>query len=219
MLSEEDIQKIGWTGDFDWFRRVYPTMTFEELKRLYGIWYVKYPEQRYYNIIWFTECIRDAMLELGRNDLKIVEIGGYNGELALEMFRIFNKIEWLNIEVIGHNQLKELQNYNYKEQVLSKQIWDENPDISKYDFFITSDTIEHFPDNEVINIFEYISSSKIKYLSMKIQIIDNGQVWDGQAAAHLINMGTEKAKSILSDLNYELIRDDFGWISFWRLIK
>jgi hypothetical protein len=131
------------------------------------------------------------------------------------MFRLYPRLDWLNIEIIGHEPVKGLENYSYREHVLSRQIWEENLDLSDRDLFISSDTLEHFTDDEFEKIVDYLGMQHIRFLSLKVPIVSGGQRWDGVSASHLLNMGVEEAKERISRY-YVLISDSFGWLSFWQ---
>lgn len=216
------LERIGWTGDFNKFREVYHELTLEDLKLLYRIWLVKYPEQSYFDSMFFLSCIEKVKHELGRNP-KIVELGGYDGKLAYEILKKHSGINWLNIEIIRHdvNVVPELKNYDYTEHVLfnAKQVYDEKLDLSGFDVFISSDTIEHLSNNELIKLYNYLVETNIKYLMLKINVYQNGQSWEGYGGTHLLTFGVNQLKKIFKE-HYEMVEEKdsephFGWDSFW----
>jgi hypothetical protein len=211
------LEAIAQTGDFDTFRKYYRCLSFDDLKKIYEIWLQKYPEQRHFDTRLFLSCIKNAASALNKK-VKVVELGGYGGELAFQIFKECPEIlEWLNIEIVKHKMFNGLEKYHYSEYVLSKQVWQEDLDISKYDIFISSDTLEHFTDEEVRKLITFIVNNKVKYLALKAPILFNGQTWNGAVASHVLNMGTKQIKRLL-EVSYELIdeHEDGSWRSLWR---
>jgi hypothetical protein len=217
-MLKEELDRVGWSGDFDWFRRDYNRLSFEDLKYLYGIWLQKYPGQKYYDKGFFLNCITLASEELGKANLRVAELGGYNGELALEILTVIPSLNWLNIEIIAHQPVNGLEHFSYREHVLSSQLWDEHLNLSDRDVFVSGDTLEHFSNDEFEKIIGYLETQRIRYLVLKIPIYPEGQTWNGVSAAHLLTMSVEQAAGVISKF-YVLLSEQvgWGWASFWRL--
>jgi len=205
--SKEELDTAGWNDDFDWLRANYRNLTFNDLKRLSEIWLKRYPVQRYYDREFVVSCFRRIMSELHKDSLRVVELGGYNGELALEMSEVFPRLDWLNIEIIQHEPLAGLDRYKYREYVLLQQIWDDGVDISGRDVFVSFDTLEHFPNDEFEKIVLYLSMNRPRFLILKIPILDQGQRWSGKSDSHLLTMGSRRVRELLSS-SYEILIDD-----------
>jgi hypothetical protein len=137
-----DSDRAEWSADFDWYRANYQRLSFNDLKRINAIWLQKYPVQRHYNVNFVIDSFRRIVSEIGRDKLRIAELGGYNGNLALQVLRVFPRLHWLNTEIIKHAPVSDLRNYQYSEYVLSKQIWDEMLDISDRDVFVSVNTLD-----------------------------------------------------------------------------
>lgn len=213
-LLKEELDRIAWSGDFNCFRKNYKSFTFEELKHLYGIWLLTYPVQSYFNRDFFLSCINCVSKELGRLDLKIVELGGYQGELALEAFTLNPQLDWLNIEIIQHKPVNGLEHCKYLEHVLSKQVWEEDLNIGDRDLFVSGDTLEHFPDEEFEQIVTYVAKNRLEFLAFRIPIGPDGGAGGG-TNTHQLNMGSNNAKELIGQ-HYTLILEKPGWNSFWR---
>jgi hypothetical protein len=95
-----DSDRAEWSADFDWYRANYQRLSFNDLKRINAIWLQKYPVQRHYNVNFVIDSFRRIVSEIGRDKLRIAELGGYNGNLALQVLRVFPRLHWLNTEII-----------------------------------------------------------------------------------------------------------------------
>lgn len=221
MLTNEEIEAFCRVGDFDRFREVYHELSFEQLKFCYKIWTEVYPEQKYWNLEWFLGCIREIQEKM-LEPIWIAELGGYDGELALEVFKAAHTdstpIIWDNYDLISHERLSsELKARPYKEIILNSHFYDSNPDLFGVDLFLASDTLEHFTDEEVERILKTVAKCSVDYILLKMPIKPDGQDWKGQSAAHLCTLGQEAIKEFLSVLGYKLIREEGNWMSFFEL--
>ena len=64
------------------------------MKRLYEALLQKYPDQAYFDADFVSHCFTRIMLENKQTPLRVLELGGYDGTLALEMFKKFPNISW-----------------------------------------------------------------------------------------------------------------------------
>lgn len=214
-LTREQAERMT----FDEYRAVYKSLTFEDLKLLHKIWSERYPIQRYWvrTFGFYMDCIEYVIKDLKRKKLKIVELGGYDGELASFVLKKYPRLSWLNIEIQKHDATPSLMNYDYYEHVLSKQVWEENINLTEYDIFLSTSTLEHFTNEEFVKILNYLVSNKIKYLVLKIPIAPNGQTWEGARSSHLLTMGSNQMKRLLNK-SYTMVVEKFkSWRSFWKL--
>jgi len=150
-----------------------------------------------------------------RLDLKVVELGGYEGELALQILEIYPKIQWLNVEIIKHRIKRGLENYRYREHVLSNQLWNEKLELRGYDVFVSSHTLEHLNAVQVKHLFHYLIGNKIEYLILQTPVKANGQTWQGYGGAHVLRMGSNHMKKMLNP-SYCLVCERGAWHSIWR---
>lgn len=197
--------------EFNTFRENYDSLTFSELKTIQREWYKKYPNQRRFDREFILSCVKTVIGER----VKVIELGGHNGQLALEVLKEHPKIKWLNVEIIEHDMANDLENYDYKEYVLSKQMWEEPLNIEEYDFFISSHMIEGIKNKQLIKLLNRLIESKIKYIILQAPIKPEGQTWDNYFGAHILEMGSKEIKNILGEA-YHLIKEEVGWCAFWR---
>ena len=204
------------------YRKKYPDLTFKEKKRLIEHWYTLYPKQTGYarNLPFFIGCIDKVIKQTKRKNLSLVEYGGHDGGLAALVMQKHNQLNWVNVDIIPHTVKEQLENYNYREHVLEDEFWVEKPSFKNYDVFLSSSTLEHISDEEIIQLFDYIRSQEIKYLILLVTTTPNGSNWENYGGAHVLRTGSTGLKKMLSERGYKLLEDDsqrIKWCSFWRL--
>lgn len=214
--------------EWTWYRKRYDSLTFEEKKLLHEIWYHKYPQGRPYSgfgdMRFFFDSLRRINNRLQKDNIKVAELGGRSGALAYLLFKKYPNLEWTNFEIIKHQKHKGLDKFKYMENELSAEFWEEKPNINEYDVFISRNTIEHLSDSDAINLFNYLSEEKIKFLILRICTRPGSQKWRGYRGSHVLKMGSRKITKLLNQ-SYTLIKREpyepvplyRAWCSFWVL--
>jgi len=204
------------------YRESYSDLTFKDKKRLHVSWYRLYPKQAGYtgNLRFFIRCIDKVIKLTKRKNISLVEYGGYDGGLAALVMQKHHYIKWINVEIIPHTAKEQLENYSYREHVLENELWIEKLNLNNYDIFLSSSTLEHISDEEIIQLFDYIRSQDIKYLILLVTTTPNGSTWKNFGAAHVLRIGSIGIKKMLSERGYKLLEDHsqrIKWCSFWEL--
>jgi hypothetical protein len=200
LLSKVDVDGIaraGVEGNFDLYRDNYHLLSFEDLKRINQVWVAKYPDQHFYDSSFVIEAFRKIVSNLGRDDIQVVELGGFDGSLAFQVLQHFPDATWLNLEIGEHMPAPGLDGFQYKEQVLTDHLWECKPNIDGRDVFVSGDTLEHFPDDQFQKVIDYVTENRVSYLVLKIPISDKGQDWRGCFGSHLLRMGRNQVKKVL----------------------
>ena len=221
-LKKHRVAHATWS-EWDWFRANYHLFSFEDKKLYYRMWYSKFPEQQCFltDSAFFLSSLKGIRSDLGTEELKIVELGGREGHLALKILEEIPKIDWVNMEIIEHTMLKGLQNLNYREHLLSNEIWLEAPDLSEVHAFVSSNVIEHISNAEAISLFKYLNKQQVPYLILRICTSPKGQKWKGDGSSHILTMGTNKLTKMLRKF-YTLVHEEpyvnvkWAWCSFWK---
>lgn len=215
-------------AEWDYYRKIYRNLSFRDKKLLHEFWYRRFPVQRGFagDMRFFVKCIDKVMKQTKRKRLRVVEYGGREGSLAFELMKKYPRMSWVNIEIIAHKKLARMKKYEYREHVLSRELWHEKPNLKKKDVFLSCNTLEHISGNQIYALFNYIKTQKIKYLIMRISTSPKGQNWGGYIGSHVLRMGTDTIKGLLRKRGYQLIEElnyekDVlylkGWCSFWVL--
>lgn len=217
-MNKKQLVDVARALDFDWFREHYDELSFDDLKLLYSIWHEIYPDQHFFDAEFFMGCFDKIVIETGRNDLNVVELGGYDGSLALKLLEKHPNMKWLNIEMLPQKKAIGLYRYNYWEYVLSKQIWEECLNIKPCDVFLSSETLEHFSGREVQRILGFITENEAAYLIIQASIKPHPYTWRGEIAAHVLTLTQDNIKIMLRK-HYELVFEKNVWKSLWRRRK
>ena len=203
------------------YRKRYPSLTFQEKKQLVEHWYHLYPKQAGYarEKPFFLRCINKVIKQTKRNNLSVIEYGGHDGGLADMVMKNHHHLKWLNVDIIPHKFKKQLENYDYQEHILENEVWIEKPNLKIYDIFLSSATLEHISDEEIIQLFDYIRSQEIKYLILLITITPKGSNWKNYKGSHVLRTGSIGLKKMLSEQGYKLLENNSKrcrWCSFWE---
>lgn len=201
--------------DFNRFREIYKSLSFNEIQKIMIEWDKRFPNQVRFNRDFFLLHIKSIIDELGKDDINVIELGGHEGHLAFEALQKYPKIKWLNVDMTHHKTLEALEKYNYTEHVLSKQVWEEIPDIGMYDVFISSNTIEHINNEQLKLLLNWLMKNKIQYMVLEIPIRPEGQIWDNYYGSHILEMGSNQIKHILES-DYQLVKEEDMWRTFWK---
>ena len=199
---------------FNQFTKNYDSLTFNDVKKLYGEWYRKYPTQNRYNDVFFLSCFKTITSELGEH-IKVLELGGFEGNLAFTMLLKHPQLEWLNVEITQYDTYPLLPAYDYKEHILKKQIWEEPIPIEDYNVFTSSDTIEHLSNQQLKELLNRLIKSKVQYIILQTPIKPQGQTWKHYNGAHLLTLGSNQIKNLLKE-DYTLIKEEGQWHSLWK---
>lgn len=207
------------TNEFDTFRSAYPTLSFAQLKEYNENWYKRYPTQIYFD----KDFVKQAFTFV--EQANVVELGGYQGELAYAMFQEHPELQWVNMEIIPHKPVEGLEKFQYKEVVLERQFWEDesvNGFLEGSNVFIISDTLEHFADSEVVKIFKKVREAKISLLVLKTQCKEFGQLWHFYNGSHLMQFGRYHLRELLKGFGYECVleqdKPNFEWQTVWRMV-
>ncbi|MGE5456937.1 MAG: hypothetical protein ACM3RX_01135, partial [Methanococcaceae archaeon] len=99
------------TQYFDRYRARYHNLSFDDKKELAKKWLIKYPEQAHFNYHPIYTWLREIVPVPGR----IIEIGGWRGDLALKALDAFTEIEcWYNYDLLGTCSSQKCTDPRYK---------------------------------------------------------------------------------------------------------
>lgn len=192
------------------YRRIYPSLSFNDKKLLREDWKIELPIQEGWkkNIAFFLKYIGRVIKITGKEDVSIVEYGGYDGGLAALMMKKYPHLKWVNVDIVPHIAKAQLKDHDYREHVLKDEIWIEKPNFENLDVFLSSDSIEHITYEQIIQLFNYIDTQKIKYMIHAITVKPWDQPWKDYAGAHVCNTGSIGLKEMMIERGYNLIWDD-----------
>jgi hypothetical protein len=160
-----------------------------------------HPGQQFFTVKAVDDFLLDVYLDLiAARPIKVLEIGGWRGELAAAVF-VHNQIgEWLNVEVLKD---AELPGHNrgpwYRAWVPSDYIWRVGVPTG-YDALVMSHTIEHMRAEELRQILAQFDGP---WVYLEAPLHEGG--WDGYGGTHILEIGWPQVDEMLAELGYRKI--------------
>jgi len=185
--------------NFNKWREKYSSYSFKEQKEISNELEVLYPKQQQFNTKEVSNFLRNIP------NPKILEIGGWKGELASEILTQ-NKsiILWHNYDICSNAIEKTVCNdKRYKTILLTDFAW--NLDIfSKYNVCILSHVIEHIKKHELIKLFDKIKHIKYIYIDAPLNNPYLSQGWKNYEGTHVLECGWSGVMNMLKGYNLKL---------------
>ena len=204
---------------FDDYRLEYPTMNHTRKQECNRYFYETWPIQN--TFMFDYDFILDSLATA--NPESVVELGGYEGQLALESFtRVKTLTHWINLELIPHRQVQGLEKYWYRETVLENQVWLTSHKLD-CDMFVATHMLEHLSNMECTLLLEWLLQQNVKWLLLVVPTTPKGRLWTGYMGAHVLTYGSDVIKEKLNE-KYNLyferryedrVNKDGGWCSLW----
>lgn len=194
---------------FDRWRELYYSLTDEEQADFSDACERRFPHQAHAD----RAVIDEALERFLPNDARVLEVGGWKGELASHCLGKFPKIQnWLNVEFcrravarqvpmpLGGSGYEVLRPVNFG--------WFRTSGRFKRDFdvFISTHTIEHFSELDLRKLLEFVVAG-IPVVILEAPITDAGQEnWNGYLGTHILTMGWHSICDFMEDLGYRWVR-------------
>jgi hypothetical protein len=190
--------------DFNKWRLEYDSYGFEDHKKIYEELYVIYPDQQHYDMAALFSFIDYPYSKR----LKILEIGGWKGELANGILnsnivgkdgkRLSDQIAyWHNYEITPSVITNSVCNHNDYNVILAEDfVWNLNV-FQEYNVCIMSHVAEHMKAVELGKFFEKINHIQHIYIHAPIQ--NESISWDNYVGTHILETGWDGIKEMLSD--------------------
>jgi hypothetical protein len=185
-------QKYRWkfqTWQFNRYRKLYASFSFEYKVKLANKWLIQYPEQAHFDInpiiYWFENVVEKPT--------SVLEIGGWRGDLAKKVLSSFKHIEkWHNYDLINYNAYQKCYDKRYKLISLNDYIWHASFN-NEYNALIATHMIEHISWQEFTKLTEWIDES-IKTVLFEAPIPQSNENinWKGDHSSHILEKGWEQ---------------------------
>ncbi len=174
------------TYRFDRYRNKYDNLSFHKRKKLASRWFKEYPEQ-----VHFTYDPVDFWIkEIVKSPVRILEIGGWRGDLAMKALSRFEKIEvWHNYDLLENSNSQKCIDERYKLISLDDYIWNKSLD-SEYNALIATHMIEHIKWKELIRLIEWIPDSiETVLFEAPVNSSEENMNWKGDHSSHILEKG------------------------------
>lgn len=181
--------------DWDAWRTAYPTMTYAEQQEFHSAIYAAYPEQRHYDPAYTAKAIEDVL------PTTVVELGGWDGELAQTMLEQYPTItQWLNVEICREAaQAGEGRHPNYFAPSFADWYWNLGP--WHCDLFVASHTIEHLT---ALHLAKVIATTQANALYLDAPLHDAPIQWQGSTTSHILEYGWTQVTDLCKQHGYRL---------------
>ena len=181
--------------DWDAWRMAYPTMTYADHQAFYSEIYYQHPEQRHYSAAYAAKAIEQT------TPRTIVELGGWDGELAQKMLSLYPGIEqWTNVEICREAAVSGIGRHpKYEAPDLPDWYWKNGP--WSCDLLVASHTIEHL---SVHHLTQAVAATHAKALFFDAPLYDHPTNWTGYTASHILETGWTGVSDICSRYGYHL---------------
>lgn len=183
------------TLDWDAWRTSYPTLTYAQQQDFHTAIYAQYPEQRHYDPTYTARAISETL------PTTIVELGGWDGELAEQMLDRYPFIEtWTNIELCAEAATAgQGRRRRYHAPLLDGFYWDHGP--WHCDLFVASHTIEHLTAH---HLDQTIAATRARALYLDAPLTDAPTSWHGTTTSHALEIGWAGVTRICEQHGYRL---------------
>ena len=183
---------------FDTWRSLYNELTDAEQHDFYNALERKYPTQTQHHRDYFVQAFE------GTKPLRVLEAGGWKGELAAWALKTFPNIKkWTNIEFCKNAFFSPDQLWHDRYSVHSCKDfkWWKQPRYIDADVFVSAHMIEHISDADLLELLDWCDG--IPLICLEAPIKEATSDWTGYIGTHILEMGWEKISEYLDDKGYK----------------
>lgn len=187
----------------DW-RANYDALTFEEHQEFNAQVAERYPRQQCFNA---TAC-REFLAE--RQPRRVVELGGWDGELAGLMLPAFPRIlDWANYDITPVTQ--SCTHPVYRRVLLDDWPWNR---VVAGDALIASHVFEHMRGREIGTLLDRWN---VQSVFVDCPIDWQGHPWNGYEGTHILELGIHDLVGLFTDRGYtvEMVSTAPSFIGFF----
>jgi hypothetical protein len=197
--------------DFDMWRMMYDQLTYEHQQTIYDTVARTYPEQQQYD----SEAVT-ASLQCGQPARRILEIGGWRGELADAMLQTFPEIEaWHNVELCRLAlRNPACTSVKYTGFDLGMFFWEATEsdfavppyheiERTGYDTLVLSHVVEHMRAGELDAVLAKCHHIDRLYIDAPIAEHTADVNWKGYFGTHILEIGWDDLTEMLRARGYE----------------
>lgn len=182
--------------DFDDWRARYDSMSWADHVAFYDreVW-ANHQDQRHYDSGSAARFLAEVQPE------RVLELGGWRGELADEMLRAFPWIaSWTNLEVCrGAAEHPVARDGRYQARVPGDWPW---RDRLAADALVLSHTIEHMTSAQVADL---IGAASVTSIYIAAPLNDQPTDWSGYWGSHILDIGWDQLSVLIEASGFRSI--------------
>jgi hypothetical protein len=196
-LSKLDLDHAG---VWDKWRSLYSVMSSEDHREFYNRVAAKYPNQEHHDTSLFLNLFKSI-----HPGARVVEVGGWKGELAKKCLAEFMIKSWTNYEFCEDACRQSVcTDWRYQAYAPDAFDWFKSRDLSSFDVFVSAHTIEHLSDSHLTELLHSLKSVPVVMLEAPICI--HGNDWAGYPGTHILRMGWAAINTIMCGYGYGIER-------------
>jgi len=182
---------------FDKWRETYSKLTYSQ-QQDYARWlYENYPDQSYFGCA-FKECVIGLCEK--EKLLKVMEFGGWDGELASVVLKDDTQIElWDNFEICP-TVPSVCKDVRYRHCEANDFVWNLGQSLD-YDLFVSSHALEHLSTDDLRLLLNKVRH--IPYLAFQLPFSESGS-WAGTTCFHILELSPAEFIKTISSFGYTL---------------
>lgn len=195
MSLREELYKSGVERNWSFFRENYDKLTIEDLVWINTKWDSVLPYQKSHSLIPMSEMFKSVE----KSSFKVVELGSYRNLLGSYIIDRFDAVsEWHGFD-INHAAVEDsIEHPKLFSHKLSKWFWE--VDVSGYDVFVSSHTLEHFNFSQFKKVIENVSVCEYLILEIPWQ-----NTWRGFSGSHVLNTTIAEMESLFSTTHEKIL--------------
>lgn len=186
---------------FDDWRRNYDGMSYADQVAFYELIGKKYPRQicfdagAYGRFFEYVLILKDAEPKRSIRP-SVLEIGGWNGELAQAMLERYADIAaWHNIEIrASAAETAVCQSERYRVVDAGDFAW--RVALPEAEVFVASHVIEHIRAHELAALLDNLPAS-VRFVGLQAPLGEEGRDWSGYLGSHILEIGWWMVEALL----------------------
>jgi hypothetical protein len=199
---------------FDRYRRLYDSFSFNYKIRKAGKWLKQYPEQAHFNFTPVNHWLENIV----EKPASVLEIGGWRGDLAEKALSSFEHIKlWHNYDLLKHNNYQNCYDIRYKLISLEDYIWCLALNY-EYNALIATHMIEHINWKEFLQLINWIPKSiKTVLFEAPLPTSCENINWRGDHSSHILEKGWKQVKTEMENHRFTVEYTADNTVIFKRL--
>lgn len=180
--------------DFGAWRNAYDDLSYADHLQIHELLWRFFQDQQHYDVATAQNFLSSIPL------LRIVEVGGWHGELAAHVLPNLPACEsWVNYEICksaaNHPACRDSR---YRALIPPSFLWEcERVPLNG---LVASHVIEHMRWTQLKKLFRWATNAKAFYLASPLPEDGSAPDWNGYPGTHILEVGWSEIESYLADL-------------------